>query len=63
MNQLGQYFHCVRDGCTSTPVCMAQCESKGYSKGGVCRIYSFGGACCCQCDSKCDPWPISSPSY
>ncbi|CAN8328830.1 unnamed protein product [Cochlearia groenlandica] len=57
----GQYYKCRRDGCISTPACDGKCMRMGYPKGGECRIYSFGGACCCECNSKCDSIPSPPP--
>ncbi|EOA34803.1 hypothetical protein CARUB_v10022380mg [Capsella rubella] len=46
------YYQCKHDGCTSTPKCYNQCLSMGYPLGGECRIYSYGGDCCCRRTSK-----------
>ncbi|KAL0701248.1 hypothetical protein Bca4012_057370 [Brassica carinata] len=57
----GFYYKCMYDGCTLTPACMAKCKSMGFLRGGECRIYSFGGACCCQCNDKSCVNILSSP--
>ncbi|CAF2057103.1 unnamed protein product [Brassica oleracea var. botrytis] len=46
------YYKCMPDGCTLTPPCAAKCESMGFQNAGECRIYSYGGVCCCQCTDK-----------
>nr|VDD41201.1 unnamed protein product [Brassica oleracea] len=56
----GQYYKCNKDGCTNTLVCDAKCKSMGFTKGGVCRAYSYGGACCCECSSKACQHPFIS---
>ncbi|XP_019100890.1 PREDICTED: defensin-like protein 90 [Camelina sativa] len=48
----GQYYKCKFDGCKITPVCDRKCMSMGYPRRGVCRIYSFGGVCCCELSVK-----------
>ncbi|EOA34885.1 hypothetical protein CARUB_v10022468mg [Capsella rubella] len=48
----GQYYKCKHDGCKSTPICDRKCLAMGYPLGGVCRIYSYGGDCCCELSSK-----------
>ncbi|ESQ53138.1 hypothetical protein EUTSA_v10027421mg [Eutrema salsugineum] len=60
----GQYFKCM-DACTLTPPCADKCRAMGFSNGGECRIYSFGGVCCCQCTSKdcINPLLFNPPLY
>lgn len=63
MNLLGQYYDCKKDGCTLTPPCFRKCQSMGYPKGGECRIYSYGGECCCERSFESQYSPISSLPY
>ncbi|CAN7129855.1 unnamed protein product [Brassica rapa subsp. narinosa] len=58
----GLYYKCTVDGCTLTPACSVKCKAMGFLRGGECRIYSYGGACCCECtDKSCINIAVSSP--